>query len=98
MEKKWKIIIVDDNKQFLESLVVFIKQFSDFDIVDVVESDERLLNYPDLVQADIVLLDIELPGLSGFEIAKKMNWNHNHVKLIAITMYEEKVYLQKLIS
>ena len=98
METKIKIIIVDDNSQFISGLEFMLSKQPGIEVIGKANDGLELLNHPMLSQANIILMDIEMPGMNGFETAKKVNWKFSRIKLIAITMYQENVYLEKLIS
>jgi DNA-binding NarL/FixJ family response regulator len=98
MDKKIKIIIVDDNKQFVEGVKLLLSKQNDYEIIGTANSGDELFQLKTFGYADIILLDIEMPEMNGFEIAKKINWTYPKINLIAITMYQEKVYLDKLVK
>jgi DNA-binding NarL/FixJ family response regulator len=98
MVKKIKTIIVDDNPVFLEGLASLLKKESRFDILAKLYSGKNLLEFSGLMKADLILMDIEMPELNGIEAAKRVNFIDQHVKMIAITMYQDKVYLQHLVE
>jgi DNA-binding NarL/FixJ family response regulator len=98
MESLINIIIVDDNPAFSESLSILLGQKNKYNILAKFSSGIDLLNYPNLGHADLILLDIEMPGLNGFETAKRIGFRYHQIKLIAITMYQDKVYLEQLIG
>jgi DNA-binding NarL/FixJ family response regulator len=98
MSDKIKIIIADDNKTFIEGLKSMLNKNSDIEIIGIAYSGEELLEHPNLAFANIVLLDIEMPGMNGFEASKRINWKYSYIKLIAITMYQESIYLKHLIA
>jgi DNA-binding NarL/FixJ family response regulator len=98
MEQKIKIYIVDDNQQFLEGVKFMLKKIPAFEVIGSARNGEELLSKSTYKYADIILMDIEMPGLSGFELAKKVNWVNANIRLIAITMYKENVYMEKLVS
>ncbi len=43
-------------------------------------------------------MDIEMPGLNGIATARVVNILYNHIRLIAITMYQDRIYLEELIK
>jgi two-component system, NarL family, nitrate/nitrite response regulator NarL len=57
-----------------------------------------LLDYNKLSRVDLLLLDVEMPNLNGIQTAKLLNFDHPRIKIIAITMYQDKVYLTQLIE
>jgi DNA-binding NarL/FixJ family response regulator len=98
MKTPFKIIIVDDNPAFLECLSTMLEREIKYKIIGRFSSGADLLNYPYLGCADLVLLDIEMTGSNGIETAKRIGYKYHLIKLIAITMYQEKVYLEQLIG
>ena len=98
MNEKLKIILVDDNEVFLKGLSSYIKKNKSIEIVAEFSSGTDLLEHVKNQSVDIVLLDIEMPGLNGIETAKRLNYMDPRMKLIAITMYQDKVYLRQLIG
>jgi DNA-binding NarL/FixJ family response regulator len=98
MNSKHKIFIVDDNRQFVEGLDFLLKKDPAFEIIGTAYNSNELFQNPKFKLADIILLDIEMPGMNGFDTASKINWTNASIKMIAITMYQEKVYLEKLVN
>jgi DNA-binding NarL/FixJ family response regulator len=93
-----KIILVDDNKEFLENLEFFIVQKLGYKVLasfsDGMEFYKKISNY----KPDIILMDISMPGIDGYTVTKMINWNNVHLKVIAVTMFTNKAYLEKLIG
>jgi len=98
MAKKIRLILVDDNITFLEGLKSMFKDKEKFEILDTYNSGIDLLRSEEFNKADLILLDIEMPELNGIETARRINFLSPNTKLIAITMYQDIVYLQQLIE
>lgn len=98
MRNPYKIVIVDDNPTFMEGLASILLRRGDLEIIGRFLSGEELLDSKKLVAADLILLDIEMPGMSGIEAAKQINYMTPQIKTIAITMYQDQIYLQQLIE
>ncbi|MBN1791973.1 MAG: response regulator transcription factor [Bacteroidales bacterium] len=98
MKRKAQIIIVDDNPTFLEGIVTYLKKAIDYEIVACYHSGQSLLEDISRYRPDLILLDIEMPGLNGIETARKLNFLDAKLKLIAITLYHDNVYIKQLIE
>jgi two-component system, NarL family, invasion response regulator UvrY len=92
------IIIVDDNPGFREDLKFFIEQKLNHKVIAEAESGEQFLEKYRNLYADIVLMDITMKMIDGFETTKKLLVYNPFMKVLAITMYIEKVYLVKLLE
>ena len=92
-----KVIVVDNNKVFLDAIVFFLEEKLNYKVIACFESGIELLESNQLYVADVILLDIEMPLLNGFETAKKLLETNSYLKIIAVTNHSEKAYLEDLI-
>ncbi len=93
-----KFIVVDDNKTFRDGIKYYLENILSHKVIGVASDGEEFLKMENTHEADIVLMDIEMPNLNGIETIKKALWENHYVKFIAITNYTDKVYLLDLIS
>lgn len=90
------IAICDDNPMYLKLLCQNIKKAfqsftNDFRIVSF-DNGKLLLQEHSISPFDIVFLDIDMPDMSGFDVAKSMRDNSSNCFLIFVTSYSEFVY------
>jgi DNA-binding NarL/FixJ family response regulator len=95
---KIQLIIVDDNPYFLEGITAYISKLEQYEIVAVFSSGTALLEEIDHYDPDLILLDIEMLWLNGLETARRLSSHGMKLKLIALTMYYEGVYIKRLIE
>lgn len=84
---KYKAIIIDDEQLSIDALEKVLAEFCS--IVDVVEKTTSSANGIQLInkiQPDIVFLDIEMPGLNGFDVLESVS--NRNFQLIFITAYD----------
>jgi len=89
-----RILIVDDHPVVREGLAAVLEQQSEFAIVGEVSSAEAAIERATLVAPDIVLLDLELPGMSGVEAIPHLLRAAPGAKVIVFTAYDtdERVF------
>ena len=91
-----KIAIVDDEKGSIDSCKELIKSMNinELDIIDSFESGEIFLNevFYKKIQYDIVILDIDMPEINGFEVAKKLNEHEIETIVMFYTAHEQYVF------
>jgi PAS domain S-box-containing protein len=80
-----RIVIVDDNRDALESLATLLR-LSGHDVI-VANDGPTGVRVVEETKPDIALLDIGLPGMSGYEIARKLRDAGCTVRLAAVTGY-----------
>lgn len=94
------IVLCDDNVQYLEFLCGLVskecsKLLPDKDAFCVggtFDSGERLIKYIGEHRVDVVLLDIDMPDMSGFEVAKIICKDYKDTKIIFMSAYDNFVY------
>ena len=64
-------MIIDDNLEFLASAEAMLSE-EGFDVVGCVSDASRAVEEVILLHPDVVLLDVQLPLLNGFELARKL--------------------------
>jgi DNA-binding NarL/FixJ family response regulator len=93
-----KLLIVDDNERFLDGMVFLLSSKKEYRHIMIAHSGLQALELFDHERPDLVLMDLEMPGLNGLETVKRMLWIYPSVKFIAITMYRDRAYLTELIG
>jgi DNA-binding NarL/FixJ family response regulator len=84
-----KIAIVEDNKVIRESLAEFVQADSECECVCTCATAEESLKELPKHQPDIVLMDIQLPDISGIECTARLKQLMPSVQIIIVTVYED---------
>ena len=80
-----RILIVDDNKDAADSLAALLEM--DGHLVKAVYSGEAGIEEADLIRPDLILLDIGLPRISGYEVAQRIKAVHPSICIAALSGY-----------
>ncbi len=80
-----KVLVVDDDKSILMIAETFLKG-KGFSVVTA-NSGEKALKMADSEKPDIILLDVVMPGISGFEVCEKLKKNRKtrKIKIVIIS-------------
>ncbi len=89
--KRIRIFIADDHLLFTEGLVAMLAP--SFDIVGKAGSGRDVLPKVIETRPDILLLDFNLPQLNGLEVAKLIRSSMPELKVVILTMYNEKRFI-----
>lgn len=81
---KIKVLVIEDD-QFLRDLLSTKLERENFDVATAMDGPEALEKIQE-VKADIVLLDIILPGIDGFEILKRMKSSPSHKSIPVVLL------------
>lgn len=96
LNKKPDIIIVDDHLIFRQGLKAIINFENVGSVIGEVSNGEELIQLLSTMKPDLVLMDIDMPGMNGFEATKKALEIMPDLKIIAFTVFSEEVYYQKM--
>jgi two-component system LytT family response regulator len=81
-----KVIIIDDERLAREELKSLLSQFSFIEIVDEAKNPEEGIAKIKEHQPDLIFLDIQMPGMNGFDMLKKLD---EIPKVVFVTAYDE---------
>lgn len=95
-----KLAIADDHVLVRSGLKVLLNEFDDFNVVCEASNGLELLNllHTNSVSADIVILDVGMPVLDGFETAIRINNEFPNVKIVALSVYDEVHIIARMIE
>lgn len=88
-----KVSIVEDHNQIRESLAVLIGGSSNFKCVSAHRTAEEALEQIPRKKPDVVLMDINLPGMSGIKCVRQLKAAMPSVKIVMHTVYEDEEQL-----
>ena len=90
-----RIIIADDHTLFVHGLQLLLKDEQWIKIIDVANDGKELLDILSHTKTDIVLLDINMPKLSGLDAAMHIKRTYPGLKLIIVSTYNEEHLIEK---
>ncbi len=90
------ILIVDDHQIILDGLSKLIDGTTEIAITGAVASGTEAIEQVEQARFDLVLLDINLPDINGFEVCRRIKTIRPELKVIALTMHDEAAYISKM--
>jgi two-component system, NarL family, nitrate/nitrite response regulator NarL len=91
-----RCLIVDDSARFLRAARLLLEREGGV-VVDVASTGAEALVRTETLHPDVLLLDIELGGESGFEIARRLNEDHSKAdvpRIILISTHAERDFTE----
>jgi DNA-binding NarL/FixJ family response regulator len=84
-----RVIIFDDSKDRRDSLHYLLNMYDDMNCVDMFEDCTQVLKNIEDTKPDVVLMDIEMPGVNGIEGVKKIKQKFPEVLVLMQTVFED---------
>ncbi|WP_430898387.1 MULTISPECIES: response regulator [unclassified Paraflavitalea] len=93
-----KIALVDDHQLLRIALVNLINNFGDFKvIIEASNGKELIKSIKSNSLPDIIILDLNMPELDGYDTSKWLNSNYPDIKIVMLTMYDAEAALIRLL-
>ncbi len=98
IKKQIQILIVDDHQIIIDGIKSLLAKMSNLAVVAEANNGKDAIEVLNKIKVDIVLLDIEMPGINGWDTAKIITSRFPHTKVIALTSYSEKAIIKKMLN
>lgn len=95
---KYTIIIADDHRVFIDGIKSLLKDMPEIEVIGDAENGEELIEQVEKLSPDIVITDIQMPFKDGIEASREISKRFPKVKVIALTMLNESMYIKKMLE
>ncbi|MBL4655426.1 MAG: response regulator transcription factor, partial [Bacteroidia bacterium] len=98
MEKVIKVVVADDHQMIIDGIKAFFIENENIHLLDSANSGEELFRILADKKVDIVITDINMPGMDGIEITRNIKKQYPNIKVIALSMYIDKNLITEMIN
>lgn len=89
MTDKIRILMVDDHVAFRDGLRAMLKSAADVEVAGEAADGVQAVELALILQPDIILMDIQMPGMNGVDAARRIVYASPHIGVIMLTMFED---------
>jgi DNA-binding NarL/FixJ family response regulator len=98
MKEKVRLLVCDDHTLFREGIKAILREEPSFDIVGEAEDGREAVAKAEALRPDVILMDIAMPDLSGFDATRRILQGNGKTKVIILTMYEEEEVINRCLG
>jgi DNA-binding NarL/FixJ family response regulator len=84
-----RVLIADDHPLFRHGIHEFLNLVPDIQVVGEATSGEEALAQAEALQPDVILMDVNMPGVNGIEATRRILHNSPHIRVLEVTMFED---------
>jgi len=93
-----KVMLVDDHEVVLEGLIRILEKQGGIKIVTVARSAEEALEKIVRFPPDVIIVDIQLPGMNGIELIKRIKSTYPEIEAITLTVFDDEQFAKQAIK
>jgi DNA-binding NarL/FixJ family response regulator len=93
-----RVILADDHRMFRETLKVPLEAEPDIEIVGEARTGAETLSLLEQHKADVLVIDINLPDVSGIDVARKVRLLYPELHAVALSGYADRVYIEAMLK
>jgi len=97
VEKRIRLLLVDDHPMMKEGIRSSLVKHSFLEIVGEASNGEEAVRKAKELMVDVVLMDINMPGMNGLEATELMRREAPHAKVLILTVHKNPEYVRKII-
>ena len=95
---KIRILIVDDQKMIREGLKALLQTESDLQVVGTADNGEDSIKQVETFKPDIVLMDMEMPGMDGVSATRVICEKFPDVRVLVLSTFDTEEYVARSLS
>lgn len=84
-----RTMVVDDHTLFRKGLRALLEQMEGLEVVGEASAGPEAVTLAEKLVPDVVLMDIQMPGMSGIEVTKHILQENPHIGIILVTMFDD---------
>ena len=97
-DKTLKILIVDDHEFFRNGLKMVVNRLKYATVVGEASNGQEFIELQKEKEADLVLLDIQMPIMNGIEASEIAIMEFPELKIVILTMFDDEEYIEKMMD
>lgn len=97
--KQIKIVLADDHILLRDALASLVNSFEEFQVVGVAANGKEVIGlFEKKLTPQLIILDLNMPEMDGYETSRWLQEQHPHVKIIILTMFDSEIALIRLLQ
>lgn len=89
--------IVDDHAVVIDGLKMMLNTFEHLQVCFTTREGESVLDYLQQEDLDVLLMDIQMPGMNGIELCRQVTKIHPGVKVIAFSSFDDSSFVRQIL-
>lgn len=97
MSEQIRVLLIDDHPIVRSGIRMLLEQAGDIEVVGEADHGNDALGLVKRLTPDVLLLDMEMPGKTGVEVARELKTAESPVRVLALSAYDDEQYIMNLL-
>ena len=93
-----RLIITDDHPVIRDGIKTVLANEKEIELVGCAADGAELMELLETKEADVILMDINMPGINGIEATKLVKKKYPDIKVISFSQYDEKRFIKQMLK
>lgn len=98
MNKKIRVLMIDDHPIVRSGIRMLLEKAGDIEVVGEADRGDDAVGLLKRLKPDVLLLDMEMPGKTGVEVAREVEAAHLPVRVLALSAHDDEEYIMNLLA
>jgi two-component system response regulator NreC len=98
MTAAMKVLVVDDHEVVRQGIKMVLETDPELEVVGEAASGEDAIDRVRELRPNVVVMDIGMPGLSGFEATRRIRQSNPEVQVLALTVHDSEAYVFQMLQ
>ena len=93
-----KILLADDHKIVRDGIKLMLQPITGIEVVAEANNGNEVMEILDRTGIDLIIMDINMPGMDGIQAARKVKERMSDTKILALTMSNDDLNIRQMIQ
>lgn len=98
MPKKIRVLMIDDHPIVRSGIRMLLEKAGNIEVVGEADRGDDAVGLLKRLNPDVLLLDMEMPGKTGVEVAREVEAAHLPVRVLALSAHDDEEYIMNLLA
>ncbi len=93
-----RVLLVDDHAGVRSFFRNLLNKVADIEVVGEAQNGREALQFVQQLKPDVLLLDIEMPGMTGVEVARILRDKQSKASILAVSAYDDRRLILRMLE